>query len=589
MTDLKRLLSFVSWPRVLLAVSLGALTVAAGIGLLGTSAYLISYAALMPSIAVLQIAIVGVRFFGISRGVFRYLERLVSHDTTFRLLGRIRLWFYRAIEPLAPAALASHRTGDLLTRAIADIESLENFYVRVLAPPLVAIVVILGTSIWIATFDSRLAFALLGFLLLVGIALTALTLLLGRSPGRSLIESRARLRSDLVDGLQGLPDLIVYDGLESHLRRIRASESDMHRAQRRMAQIGSTQASLNSLLTNLGVLVVLILSIPLVNSSRVEGMYLAVIVLGALASFESVQGLPQAAQFLESNLAAARRLFAIADAMPEVPAPVRGGLSRPEAVSKPVVEGPVPNNAGISIRHLSFAYRGGTSVLKDVSLDLPPGRHVALVGPSGAGKSTLANLLLRLWDVHEAEIFFGGVDVRQLDAEEVRSRFSVVTQSTYLFNDSLRANLLLACPQADEAALAHGIEQARLTDFISSLPHGLDTFVGERGLQLSGGERQRVALARGLLKQASIFLFDEPTANLDTVTERQVIEACFTASKDRTMLWITHRLVRLEAMDEILVLDSGRVVQRGTHASLIREAGLYRQMWDLQNHALLDV
>ncbi|KAF0106300.1 MAG: ATP-binding cassette subfamily C bacterial CydC [Anaerolineaceae bacterium] len=577
MTTLRRLLSFVLpvWHRVLLAVLLGALTVGAGIGLLGTSAFLISYAALQPSIAALQIAIVGVRFFGISRGVLRYLERLVSHDTAFRLLGRIRVWFYNAIEPLAPAGLASRRSGDLLTRAIADIETLENFYVRVLAPPLVAIVVVLGTSLWMGTFDPLLAFALLGFLLLVGAALPFLTSILGRAPGQTLIESRARLRADLVDGLQGLPDLLAYDGLDAHLRRIRSSEADLHRAQRRMALIGSGTSALNSLLTNLGVLVLLILSIPLVEGGRVDGVYLAVIVLGALASFESVQGLPQAAQSLESNLAAARRLFEIADAAPAVREP-----ARPLSVSR---------EAGISVRGLTFAYPGGRPVLQNISLDLPLGKHVALVGPSGAGKSTLANLLLRFWDVRDGEIFLGGTDVRCLDAEAVRARFSVVTQATYLFNDTLRANLLLARPEADEADLALVLGQARLTDFVSSLPRGLETFVGERGLQFSGGERQRVALARGLLRQAPVFLFDEPTANLDTVTERQVVEACFAALKEQTILWITHRLVGLEAMDEILVLDAARIVQRGTHAGLIKVEGLYRQLWELQNRALLEV
>jgi ATP-binding cassette subfamily C protein CydC len=573
----KRLLTFVLpvWPRVLLAALLGALTVGASIGLLGTSAYLISYAALGPALGALQVTIVGVRFFGISRGVFRYLERLVSHDTTFRLLGRIRVWFYNAIEPLAPAGLASHRAGDLLTRAIADIETLENFYVRVLAPPLVAIVVVLGTSFWIGTFDPRLALALVGFLLLAGAALPFLTLILGRAPGQTLIESRARLRADLVDGLQGLPDLLAYDGLDAHLRRIRSSEADLHRAQRRMALIGSGGTALNSLLTHLGVLVLLILSIPLVEGGRVDGVYLAVIVLGALASFESVQGLPQAAQFLESNLAAARRLFEIADVKPEI-----------EETADPL---PAPDGSGISVRGLAFAYPGGTPVLQNISLDLPEGKHLALVGPSGAGKSTLANLLLRFWDVHDGEIFLGGADVRQLDAEAVRARFSAVTQSTYLFDDTLRANLLLARPDADEAALARALEQARLADFVATLPRGLDTVVGERGLQFSGGERQRVALARGLLKQAPIFLFDEPTANLDTVIERQVIEACFAALKQYTLLWITHRLVGLDTMDEIIVLDSGRIVQRGTHAELIKVEGVYRQMWELQNRALLDV
>lgn len=574
MTVLKRLLSFVSWPRALLAVLLGALTVGAGIGLMGASAWLISAAALQPSIAALQVAIVGVRFFGVGRGVLRYLERLASHDATFRLLGRLRLWFYHAIEPLAPAGLVSRQAGDLLNRAIADIETLENFYVRALAPPLVAVVVILGTSLWMGAFDSRLALALLGFLLLVGAALPLLTSRLGRDPGRALIESRARLRAGLVDGLQGLPDLLAYDGLGAHLRRIRADEADFHRAQRQMALLSSGQTALVALLTHLGALTLLALSIPLVAAGRVDGVFLAVIVLGGLASFEAVQGLPQAAQFLASNLTAARRLFEIADAKPEVE-DTGNGL-------------PAPDGSDISIRNLTFAYPGGAPVLKDLSFDLPPGRHVALVGPSGAGKSTLANLLLRFWDVRDGEIFLGGADVRKLDAESVRARFSVVTQSTYLFDDTLRANLLLANPEADEALLQRALERAKLTDFVASLPLGLDTLVGERGLQLSGGERQRLALARGLLKQAAIFLFDEPTANLDALTERQVIEACFAALSEQTILWITHRLVGLEAMDEILVLDSGRLVQRGTHAELVQVGGVYRQLWELQNRALLE-
>jgi len=426
----------------------GALTVGASIGMLATSAYLISAAALHPSIAELEVAIVGVRFFGISRGVFRYLERLASHNTTFRLLGHIRVWFYRAIEPLAPARLVGQRSGDLLARASADIETLENFYVRALAPPLVALVVIVGMSFFMRVFYPALATVLLAFLLLIGLGLALLTLGLGRAPGRTLVESCARLRADLVDGLQGLPDLLAYGGVEAHLNRVHFAETEFQRAQRKMAHITGLQSALNSLLTNLGVWLVLVLGILLVSAGKMDGVYLAVVVLAALASFEAVQGLPQASQFLESNLQAARRLFEIANAAPAVVDPPAPLLP--------------PHDVALLVRDLCFAYpaltpfpspnpstlltpacpvpsactcgastgrpgRGGTGVgrargrevrddgyiLKNISFDLPVGKYLAIVGPSGAGKTTLLNLLLRFWDFNTGEIILGGNDIRQ--------------------------------------------------------------------------------------------------------------------------------------------------------------------------------
>ncbi|MBM3152129.1 MAG: thiol reductant ABC exporter subunit CydC [Chloroflexi bacterium] len=575
MNRIRRLLAFIvpSWRWSLLAVALGALTIGASISLLATSALLISTAALHPSIAELQVAIVGVRFFGISRGVLRYAERLVSHNTTFRLLGDIRVWFYRAIEPLAPARFASHRSGDLLARIITDIETLENFYVRVLAPPLVALVALLGTSVFMGGFAPRLALVLLAFLLLAGLGLTALTLGLGRGPGRALVESRARLRADLVDGIQGLPDLLVYGQAEGHFQRLRQAESRLHRAQRRMARLTGLQSGLNTLLAGLGAWCVLRLAIPLVSGGEMQGVHLAVVALAAMASFEAVQNLPQAAQYLEGNLQAAGRLFEVADAAPEV-------IDPPSPASLPL-------QAAISVRDLHFTYPGAEQpTLDGISFELPPGKQMALVGPSGAGKSTLASLLLRFWDAPQGAIHLAGRDIRDYAQEDVRRRFGVVSQQAYLFHASLRENLLLANPSAAQDGIEAACKQAQLHDFIGSLPQGYETYAGERGVQLSGGERQRLAIARALLTDAGAFIFDEPTANLDTVTERQVIAALGQATRGRSLLWITHRLVGLEGMDEILVLDSGRIVQRGTHAGLATQDGLYRKMWELQNRVL---
>lgn len=596
MKELFRLVSFLKPFRreLALAVLIGSLTIAASISLMSTSAWLISTAAIATSIAQFGVSVVGVRFFGISRGVFRYLERLVSHSLTFKLLARLRVWFYQAIEPLAPARLVSARSGDLLSRVISDIETLDNFYVRALAPPLVAIVIVSGMGIFMGTFSVSLGLTVVGFLLALGVGLTGLTLALNRAPGQALVEERARLRADLVDSVQGLPDLVAFGQEKAYFDKIQATGSAFSRTQTKLARLNGFQSGLASLITGLGVLTMLYLAIPLVTEGQLPGVFLAVVVLGTMASFEAVQGLPQAAQLLEANLQAARRLFEIADSTP--------------AVSDPAEPLPRPTSADLKINNLSFEYEkenprlsaqsASPKILENISLDLPAGRKMAIVGPSGAGKSTLANLLLRFWDYGEGQVSLDGQELRRYNQVDVRRMFSVVGQNTYLFNASLRENLLLARPWATQADLETACQQAELHDFIMSLPEGYETFVGERGLNLSGGERQRLAIARALLKDAPILLFDEPTANLDPANERKIIETLhrITAAQTsghslpsaaKSVLWITHRLIGLERMDEIIVLDNGKIVERGAHDDLLAKNGLYRKMWDLQNRALI--
>ncbi len=585
MKSLFRLASFLIpfWLQVLLSVLLGALTIGSSIALMSTSAWLISTAAIAVSVAELGVSVVSTRLFGISRAVFRYLERLASHSLTFRILARLRVWFYQAIEPLAPARLTSARSGDLLSRVIADVETLDNIFVRVLAPPLVAAVIVLGMAVFMGSFDPSLGFVITVFLLAIGVGLTAFSLLLNRRLGRRLVESRSVLRADLVDAVQGLPDLIAFGQEKAYLDRIKASGRGFSSVQIRMAHLNGLQSGLNSLLTGLGVWVMLFLAIPLVSSGKIEGVYLAVIVLGSMASFEAVQNLPQAAQLLEANIQSARRLFEIADQTP--------------AVIDPAEPLPQPASADLRVNKTSFAYpaeerasdgiRATQSplVLENISFTLPPGKKLALVGPSGAGKSTLANLLMRFWDAEG--ITLDGQDIRAYKQVDTRRMFSLVSQNTYLFNASLRENLLLARPWATQDDIEAACKSAQLHDFVVSLPNGYETLVGERGLQLSGGERQRVAIARALLKNTPIFIFDEPTANLDAATERKLVETLQSVMEHHSVLWITHRLVGLEAMDEILVLENGKIVQRGTQAELLARDGLYKKIWDLQNRALL--
>ncbi|MFW5690858.1 MAG: thiol reductant ABC exporter subunit CydC [Chloroflexota bacterium] len=556
------------WRGMLLAMILSAITIASSVALMGSSAWMISKAALQLGIETLHVAPVMVRGFGISRAVFRYLERLVSHDVTFRLLARLRVWFYGAVEPLAPARLAEYRSGDLLGRVVADVEELENIFLRVIAPPVVALIIATGVTIFFGIFDPLLAVVVLAFFVAAGTGLPLLAWVTGQGPGRDMVAARAELNAALVDNIQGLQDAVAYGQQDRLLADLDRENQRLARRERRMAMLDGVQTGGMVALTHLAAVAVLYTAI-----GRVDPIMLGTFTLMTVAAFEALTPLVPAAHHLGASLAAAERLYEIVDTQP--------------AITDPVDPAPRPDSVALRVEDLTFRYApDDPPALDGLSFELAPGRMVAIVGPSGAGKSTLANILLRFYDYERGQVTIGGRDLRDYAQDDVHALYGVMSQRTHLFNTTIRENVRIARDGAADDEVIAAAQRAQIHDFITALPQGYLTYVGEGGAALSGGERQRVALARMLLKDAPVLLLDEPTANLDAVTEQAVLKAIYDARGGRSLLVITHRLTLLDRADEIIVLDEGRVAERGTHAELLERDGLYRRLYDIQHRII---
>ncbi|MFB7343871.1 thiol reductant ABC exporter subunit CydD [Streptomyces hydrogenans] len=564
--------------RMALALLLGSLALGAAVGLMAVSGWLISRASEQPPVLHLMVAVTATRAFGIGRAVFRYAERLVSHDAVLRMLAELRVSVYARLERIAPAGLRRTRRGDLLARLVHDVDALQDYWLRWLLPAGAALLVGLGSVGFTAWLLPEAGAVLAVGLLVAGVVVPPLGAALARRAERRLAPARGVLATAVADPLRGCAELTVAGALRDRLDRARAADRTLTGIASRQSAAAALGAGLSAVVCGLTVVAAAWVGVQAVRDGRLDGVALAVVVLTPLAAFEAVTGLPLAVQYRQRVRHSAERVFEVLDA----PVPVH----EPAAPAAPPA-GPFPLElAGIGARYAGQE----RPALDGFALTLDAGRRVAVVGASGSGKTTLAQVLLRFLDAEAGTYRIGGVPAWELDGDDVRRFVGLCAQDAHLFDSSLRENLRLARTDASDERLREALRRARLLDWVDGLPDGLDTLVGEHGSKLSGGQRQRLALARALLADFPVLVLDEPAEHLDLATADALTDDLLRATEGRTTVLITHRLHGLDAVDEVLVLDGGRTVQRGPYAELAAEDGPLRRMLEQERAAdlLLD-
>ncbi len=557
--------------RMLLGTFLGWLAVLASVGLLALSGWFISaaaFAGLTLSTAHLFnffYPSIGVRLFAATRTLARYGERITNHDVTFRILASLRVWFYRKIEPLAPARLMQYRSADILNRIVSDIDALDNLYVRTLSPSVVAILTILMVVGLLALFDIWMAGCALLFLLVSTILVPLIAAKAGADLGRKLVFQTTTLRIRVVESIQGMAVLMLFHAWNQRVESLRSESQALLQIQKRMGNLRGLSAAATILISGLATLTVLSIGIDRIETGHFDGTNLALVVFAVLASFEAFAPLPLAYQYIGQTRQAGKRLTELVQGEPLVTFPTTS-------------DAPI-KQYDIFFKQIDFHYQQTERpVLKNFNLHIEHAQHVAVLGETGAGKSTLVSLLARFWDPSHGRIQIGGHDIRGLSEPDLRKAIGIASQNAHLFHTTVQANLTLAQPEADTAAMQSALQKAQLLDWVESLPHGLNSWIGEGGRTISGGQARRLILARLFLQEAPIWVLDEPFEGLDPNTYKKLMPTLLQAAQGRTLLMITHLTSHLEKFDQIIIMDNGRIQAQGSHAELIEISPRYRSL-----------
>ena len=549
-----------------LGVVLAIVTLLASIGLLTLSGWFLSASAVVGVAGIYSfnymLPAAGVRGAAIIRTAGRYFERLVSHDATFRVLQHLRVFTFSKLLPLSPAGLARFRQGELLNRVVADVDTLDHLYLRVISPLIGALVVIVVVTAGLSILDVTLALTLGGIMLVTLLVLPPLFYRAGKPAGESITQMRGQYRQQLTAWLQGQAELMLFSASDRYRKQLEKTEQRWQDAQRRQAELTALSQALMLLIGGVAVVAMLWLTSAGVGGNSQPGALIALFVFCALAAFEALAPVTGAFQHLGQVIASARRITQITAQQPEVTFTAGNGQAF--------------GQVSLTLNQVTFSYPQQPSpALENISLQVGAGEHIAILGRTGCGKSTLLQLLTRAWDPANGEISLNDQPLTRLNEATLRQAMSVVPQRVHLFSATLRDNLSLAAPGASDIQLMKALERVGLEKLLED--SGLNAWLGEGGRQLSGGELRRLAIARALLHDAPLMLLDEPTEGLDATTESQILDLLAEVMREKTVLMVTHRLRGLARFNRIIVMDNGKIIEQGSHAELLAEQGRYYQ------------
>lgn len=568
--------------RFALYLLLGVLTLLSAGMLMFTSGFLISKSALQPyNILLVYVPIVGVRTFGIGRAVIHYVERLVGHDTVLRILARMRVRLYRILEPQALFIRSRYRTGDILGALADDIEQLQNVYIRTVFPSLVALILYAAAVIAMGFFDVTFALLLAGYIFVLVAVLPYVTLRLTRRTNEEVKRERGGLYRTLTDAVMGIGDWVISGRADEFLASYERDEAAVARKDRKLRAWARWRSLFGQSVVGLAVVSMVYWAGGQAAAGQIDATLIAAFVLIVFPLADAFLPVSDAVERIPQYGVSLARLARIEHS---------GGEQRQDAGGAGVASGSGGSRATapeaaqavhIRLQGVRFAYAaGGANSVDGVSLDIPQGKQVAVIGRSGAGKSTLLKLIQGALAPSDGTVTFNDVPATAL-GERMPEYVSVLNQSPHLFDTTVANNIRLARPEAADEEIRRAAQAAQLGPLIAALPEGLNTPMRETGQRFSGGERQRVALARILLQDTPVLILDEPTVGLDPRTERELLATIFRTTQGKTLIWVTHHLVGAEKMDEIIFMEHGRILMRGTHAELMKSEPRYRNLYRL--------